>query len=170
LHPGIGDGVVNAPKRIEERFASWRKSRITRDHATRVRPGIPVSRKARAHRVFANVNDGVFKRIGVPFVLLQHMVVCIRLKGILSENTIEVLSQKANGEALVGVPRRTEKEQMKMIGHQAIRWTDKGIARACVQEEDAEFVVKRRTKPAGGAVLDGHRPMYPGKTSIELSI
>jgi hypothetical protein len=127
-------------------------------------------RQAGPDWILSNIENGIFEGVTIAFILSQHMIVSGWLQRIFSKCNVEMLSQKTNGESLIGVPRRTEKEHVKMIGHQAVRGTNEGTARACVQEEDAEFVVKRGTKPTGSPILDSHRPMHPGKTLVELSV
>jgi hypothetical protein len=96
------------------------------------------------------------------------MVVSLALKSIAPEQCIEVTSQESDAGPLITARRDAHEEQMHMVGHQAIYRARKRIACAHVQEEEAKFSVKTRRQPAGGAILESHRPVNPGEVLIRF--
>ena len=69
-------------------------------------------------------------------------------------------AQECHAIELIRIKTQPHPDQMQMIRHEAISWTEKPFAGGGVQKQFAKRGVKWFGEPALPAVRDGKRPMY----------
>src|SRR5260370_40600700 len=126
--------------------------------AERVR--LPTRDQTSLDWIFQNISTGGGKRVTPSFLITQHMIVRLVLQLCRTEQRPHQGPEQGHRMALVRIQPQSHPDQVNVVGHQAVRWTKQAIARARVDHDLAESIMKRRHKPTSTSVRDAHLPMH----------
>lgn len=137
------------------------------ENRAEVGPVAPVGDEFGALGVGQDVGRDLGEGVVGAFRIAKHVVVGLSLKGEgRSEQRVPLSAKPSGGEALVGGFGEAEPEKVGVIRHEAVGGAGEGVAVADVEQEFAKRGVMSGVEPAGGTVLQSHRPVDAGAAAV----
>src|SRR5690348_10490395 len=133
--------------------------RIARNNSTTIAPWFCCSNQTGTDRISQDVETDPGKGIALPFRLPQDMVMRLMLKVMRKQHRAEMFTHELHAVALIRVLAQAHPEQMNMIGHQTVTWTEQSLTRSSMQHYFTKTRVEDLIEPTGAAVGNGYCPV-----------
>lgn len=124
----------------------------------------------RAHRIGQRVKAETRKRISLPILLAQDVIVGLMLPlTTVAQGWLKVGAEKLHGVELIALPAHAHPDEMKMVGHQAVGGAVKSFAGGGMKHQFTKPRVQDWGQPSACAFLQRIRPKHHGVTLILMS-
>ena len=121
-----------------------------------------------AYRIIEDVPGDCAEGLVCPFRFAEDMIVGLRLEAeVRCEEGVPRFVEQVNRETLVAGLGHAAEQEVPVVGHQAVGWTDDAVPAERVAEQLAQAGVVQRFEPALATALDGHAPVNDGPALVK---
>ena len=146
------------------------QSRITRNHATCVRPVGDVLHQARTQGIFEDVSTSGGKGVALPLCFIENVIEGLMLEFMGMDERLQIGAQKTHRIQLIGLIGEPHPDEMDVIRHQAIHGTKQSLARGGVEKKLPELAVKFLRQPSCRTVFKCQVPVYECQPLVAFAL
>ena len=162
---------VKLPEQLPVSLGHRVNVRVARNNRATVRPINLSFHQSTTDRIRERVEAEPTEGVAFSFLFAQDVIVRLMLPlPSAAQHRLQMRSQEFHSIQMISFAPHSHPHEMKMVGHQAVGWTEKLFACGGVEHQLPELEMKCRRQPSASPFLKRIRPEHNGVALISMPL